>query len=145
MRASPSASSAGGGQPKPRRKKERGRSNQCPGPTAVAWRPARAAWKASGSMPASSRIHGKPTTPPPGSTQSSRGSAASQARVVSSAIAIRARIAGRSSGRRSSARAAIASSTSEPVIWICSFAARKVVSRSASRVASQPVRIPGSP
>jgi hypothetical protein len=28
---------------------------------------------------------------------------------------------------------------------ICSFAARKVVSRSASRVVSQPVRIPGNP
>ncbi len=56
-----------------------------------------------------------------------------------------ARIAGRSSGRRSRARAAIVSSTSEPVIWICSLAARKVVIASGSRVASHPVRMPGSP
>ena len=49
------------------------------------------------------------------------------------------------SGRRVRATSAIASSTTEFVMRICSLAARNRASRARSRVISQPIRMPGSP
>ena len=56
-----------------------------------------------------------------------------------------ARIVARRSARRAIATSAIASSTTEFVMRICSLAARNRSSSAASRVTSQPIRIPGSP
>ena len=56
-----------------------------------------------------------------------------------------ARIVVSRSARRAIATSAIASSTTEFVMRICSLAARKRSRSSASRVTSQPIRMPGRP